>query len=455
MKHRQMKISTKKEISRGKVAVAAFLIMLISISATAQEKTQFLSLTEAIEAAVSGNSAVQSAKIDEAISKEKYRQADAGFLPQLNFSHTTLTTNNPLNAFGFKLQQRSIGMNDFDPSTLNDPSETSDFTTKLEAQQPLFNLDAVYMKKSALAQTESYRLKTKRTKEYLTLETKNAYYQLQLAHQAISVLEEALSTVRSVYEFTNNRVAQGLLQKSDLLNVEVQVLGIESSLNDAKTNEQNASDYLSVLMNRPVGVFYQTEPVKQEHTEEITALKLPENRSDFLAIEKAKTATNLMEKSYKMKLLPRLNAVGSYQWNDKTLTRFGANAYLAGLQLSWNIFDGNNNRRQAAELKLEQQKLDVQLRTMRQENQMQLDKTNRDLSNSLFKIKQQNAAVAQADEALRILRNRYQQGLVNTTDVLQAQTQLSQQKLLQLQAIFSHKVAQAYIKFLTTTDNQQ
>jgi outer membrane protein TolC len=125
---------------------------------------------------------------------------------------------------------------------------------------------------------------------------------------------------------------------------------------------------------------------------------------------------------------------------------------MAGLQLTWNIFDGNNIRRQVAGLKLEQDKLGVQLHSMQQENQMALDKSYRDLANALFKIKQQNAAIAQADEALRILQNRYEEGLVNTTDVLTAQTQLSQQKLMLVQAIFGYNISQAYIQFLTTTD---
>ena len=450
-----MKLFTTMKIARLKIAVTALFFGLISHNSTAQEKIEFISLNEAIKAAVSNNTAVQSAKIDEAIAMEKYKQADAGFLPQLNFSYTALTTNNPLNVFGFKLQQRDVTANDFNPKILNHPSQTNDFTTKLEARQPLINMDAVYLKRSAQVQAESYQLKTKRTKEYLTLQTKKAYYELQMMHQSISVLEEALSTAKSVYEFTNNRFVQGLIQKSDLLNVEVQMLGIESSLNEAKANLLNASDYVSVLMNKPAGALYQTEEMKQDYQKETSALKVPEKRSDFLALEKAMTAINLTEKSSKMKFFPRLNAFGSYQLNDKKIAGFGANSYLGGLQLSWNIFDGNSSRRQVAQLKLEQQKLDVQLRSMQQENQVQLDKANRDLGNSIFKIKQQNAAVAQADEALRILQNRYQEGLVNTTDVLHAQTQLSQQKLLLLQAIFNNHVTQAYIQFLTTTDNQQ
>jgi outer membrane protein TolC len=205
-------------------------------------------------------------------------------------------------------------------------------------------------------------------------------------------------------------------------------------------------------MNKPADVLYKTDEMGKKPPTEKMILNVPQNRADFMALEKAMEATGMMLKSSKMKYLPRLNAFGSYQLNDKKFTGFNANSYMAGLQLTWNIFDGNNIKRQVAGLKLEQDKLGVQLHSMRQENQMMLDKGYRDLANALFRIKQQNAAIAQADEALRILQNRYQEGLVNTTDVLTAQTQLAQQKLMLAQANLSYNISQAYIQFLTTTD---
>lgn len=278
-----MKILKKRYIEASGIFLTIVFLELLSSNVMAQQKAEFLSLKEAVNAVTSNNSAVQSSRIDEAIAWGKYKQTNAGFLPQVNFSYSALATNNPLNVFGFKLQQRTVTAADFNPDKLNHPSGTSDFTTKMEALQPLINMDAVYMKKSALVQVESYQFKTKRTKEYLTFETQKAYHQLQMTHQAAMVLEEALATAKSIYDLTNNRALQGLIQKSDLLNVEVQVLGIESSLNEAKANVLNASDYLSVLMNKPTGVLYTTDEIKQESSIEKTALNVPHNRADFMA----------------------------------------------------------------------------------------------------------------------------------------------------------------------------
>ena len=107
-----------------------FIVSLISYLSRSQNSNTHLSLHEAITASVSNNNAIKLSALDVQIAKAKFRQTDAILLPQANFSYTAVTTNNPLNAFGFKLQQRSITAADFNPKLLNNPSVTSDFSAK-------------------------------------------------------------------------------------------------------------------------------------------------------------------------------------------------------------------------------------------------------------------------------------------------------------------------------------
>jgi outer membrane protein TolC len=57
-------------------------------------------------------------------------------------------------------------------------------------------------------------------------------------------------------------------------------------------------------------------------------------------------------------------------------------------------------------------------------------------------------------EALRILKNRFEQGLVTSNDLLQAQASLSQQKLMRAQAIFQYNTTISYLQFLTSTSEK-
>lgn len=435
--------------------IAVVFLPVVPLLVFAQDSTKSLVLSDAIAAALNNNKTIQLAKLDENIAAANFKQTEAVFLPQVNFSYTAMNTNNPLNAFGFKLQQGAITQNDFNPALLNHPSGTSDFMTKLEVQQPLLNLDMLYMRKGAEKQTEAYQYKTQRTKEYLTFEVQKAYLQLQLAYDATKVLDESLQTVKSVYTFTDNHFKQGLIQKSDLLNARVQVTTVESNLVKAQSNIRNASDYLSLLMGQKTGVVYKiNEALPATQFTADTNQRVASSRADFMAMQKAIDASNLMIRSSQMSYLPKLNAFGNYQYNDDHLTGFDANAYLVGLQLSWDIFKGNKTKNTITVQKLERDKLTEQLVQQKDQSQLEVNKAFRDLADARFEIGQDKAAIEQASESLRILQNRYQQGLVNTTDVLLAGTQLSQQKFALAQAQFTLNVTAAYLQLLTTTTNK-
>ena len=420
----------------------------------AQTNTSPLSLADAISKATQNNRAVNLSKLDEQIAVSNYKQTEAIYLPQVGLSYTAMSTNNPLNAFGFKLQQKSISQADFNPDLLNHPNGTPDFTTKIEVQQPLINMDMWYMRKGAAMQTEVYQYKTKRTKEYLTFQVQKAYLQLQLAYNAVKVLEDALKTTKAVYTFTNNHFKQGLIQKSDVLNVQVQINTVESNLAKAKSNIGNASDYLSLLMGQQTGIIYTATDNTTMDTDTDSTATIASNRSDFMAMQKAIEASDIMIKSSKMSELPKLNAFGSYQLNDSRMLGFGANAYLVGAQLSWDIFKGNITKNSIATQTLERNRLAEELTQQKEQSNLELSKAKRDISDATTEIATQKIAIAQAEESLRILQNRYKQGLVNTTDVLMATTQVSQQKFAMAQAIFNQNAAKAYLQFLTTSTNK-
>lgn len=418
----------------------------------AQEKTIILSLSDAISAVLAKNRNIQLAKIDGNIAAANYRQTDAAFLPQVDLSYAAMSTNNPLNAFGFKLQQRTITQNDFNPALLNHPSATPDYMVQLEVKQSLLNIDILYVRKGAEKQTEVYQYKMQRTQEYMTFEVKKAYLELQLAYDAVKVLSEAAQTAKAVYIFTDNHFKQGLIQKSDLLNVQVHVTSIENNLAKANSGVHNTSDYLGLLMGQPTGTIYEPNDIARTNLPATDSpQKVFSSRSDFMAMQKAIDASGLMIKSSQMSYLPRLNAFGNYQYNDSHLSGFGANAYLVGVQLSWNVFNGNKTKHVIAAQKLERDKLTLQLAQQKDQSQLELDKAHRDLSDAGFEISQDEMAIDQAIEALRILQDRLQQGLVNTTDVLTADTQLSQLKFSLAQAKFTANVTSAYIQLLTAT----
>jgi outer membrane protein TolC len=115
------------------------------------------------------------------------------------------------------------------------------------------------------------------------------------------------------------------------------------------------------------------------------------------------------------------------------------------------LFNGLATHNRIAQQRIERNKMITQLNFEKEQSQLELNKTRRRIRDTYFALRQHELAVEQASEALRILQNRYQQGLVTTNDILQAQTLLSQQKLNQAQAVFNFNTTRHYLQFLTVT----
>jgi outer membrane protein TolC len=390
------------------------------------------------------NQAFKSAQAD-------YRQSNALFLPSITASHTAISTTNPLMAFGSKLNQEVLTASDFNPALLNDPAATQNYATKIEVLQPLINMDGLYGRQAAKSKMEAFQLQTERTTEYLALEVNKSFMQLQLSYKAVKVLEKANATADANLKLVENYFKQGILQKTDLLSVQVRVNEIKNQLQYAKSNVQNASDYLAFLLNEDnTNKVY--KPLEElDNTISISSINttLSGNRKDILAMDKSSEAYAKMLQSSKMNFLPTLNAFGSYELYDDTLFGTNAKGYLIGAQLSWKVFDGYKSIGKMEKAKADYQKAEVENQQYKSQSQLELNKTNRQLKDAENKVNLEKLALEQSQEAYRIRSNRFTQGLEKTTDLLQAETQMFQKELQLLQAVFEYNFTQEYLQFLT------
>ena len=380
-----------------------------------------------------------------------YRQSKAIFLPSISASYTAIATTNPLMAFGSKLNQEVLTASDFNPALLNDPARIKNFATKIEVLQPLINVDGLYGRQAAKAKMEAFSLQTERTKEYLELEANKAFMELQLGYKAVTVLEKANKTAEANLKLIENYFKQGILQKTDLLSVQVRVNEIKNQLQYAKSNVQNASDYLALLLNEDSSnkVYKPIEKLENTIVIETINTTLSSNRKDIQAMDKSNEAYGKMLQSSKMNFLPRLNAFGSYELYDDSLFGTSAKGYLVGAQLSWTLFDGFKSIGKMEKSKAEFQKSEIETQQYKAKSQLELNKTNRQLKDAENKVNLSNLALEQSQEAYRIRSNRFTQGLEKTTDLLQSETQMFQKELEFLQAVFEYNFTQNYLQFLT------
>lgn len=429
--------------------ILIILFLLISLYGKAQE-TVLISKEDVLGKVIENSNTLKMSQQDVLMAKGDFNQTNAILLPNISVSHTGIATTNPLMNFGVKLNQEILTAADFNPTLLNNPSLVQDFSTKIEIQQPLFNMDGLYQRKAAKAKLNATKLQSERTEDYMALEVEKFYMQLQLAYKTVTVLEKAYETAKENKRLADNGFKQGYLQKSDLLSVEVRVLEIQNQLQNAKSNIINVSNYLSVLMNdNSYKVLKPSDELEVVVQEKVSVNKISEDRADIKAMNFATDAYAQMYKADKMSFLPRLNAFGTYELHDTKVFQGHANGYLFGAQLSWNVLEGTKRFGKKQKSKAAFEKSRIEKEQYVAQSQVELNKANRMLQDAKNNLKLSELALKQSEESLRIRTNRFEQGLEKTTDLLMAETQYSQKQLEYYATIFKHNFAVAYLQFLS------
>lgn len=420
-----------------------------STSLEAQEQSP-ISLEEVKAQARSNNTDLKLFQKKYEVARANYEQTRAVLLPQVRLTNTSTFTNNPLMAFGFKLLQRDVSAPDFDPSVLNDPGDVENFNTRIEVQQPIINVDGWEQRKAANLQLEISGLQEERYLEYLDLEVTKTYMQLQLAYKSVAVLEKARETALENEKTARDNLDQGLIQNADFLNVQVRKGEVENQLLAAKGQVENVSEYLNVLIGNGTDSYLipETDLLPQE-SKESEQLVLNNERKDIRANAIAAEAQKKMYSSSKLNFVPRANAMASYEWNDPEIFGFGANNYMIGIQLSWDLFGGYKNIGKIHKEKalLEQAQLEQQ--KYLDQSEMELNKALRQRTESQNRMVLAGLAMEQSEEALRVITNRFEQGLEKTMDLLYAESQFLEKELAYYESVFNLNYSQAFLEFLS------
>ena len=426
-----------------------FLVFLCPFLTLAQTNELNISLEEALTKAVENNREIKKSKTRIDLAKANYHQSRSLFLPRINLSHTVVKTNDPLSSFGFKLKQEIVTSADFNPLILNNPASIENFQTQIKIEQPLLNFDGIHERKAAKLGYESAGLQSERTVYFIKFEVKKAYKQLQVAQEAVSVLKKIKISTQANLKQSLDFFEEDLIKDVDVLAAKVRALDVDNQLSQSRNQRQAGADYLAFLLgiessNLKASDIFE-EPLMHMSINNETS---NENRSDFLAYKKGVSAKVEMLKSARTKFLPRLNAFGAYEWNDKKFLGTNASNYMIGASLSWDLFRGYKSigKMKKAKAELQLQKLDYD--DYLEQNNLKLKKAKRSLILSIQKIETGRLAKDQSKEALRIRTNRFNQGLEKMTDLIQSESLYASKNLEYLNAVNSYYIAKFYLEFL-------
>ena len=125
-----------------------------------------------------------------------------------------------------------------------------------------------------------------------------------------------------------------------------------------------------------------------------------------------------------------------------------ASGYVLGAQFSWNLFEGSKRIGKAQKSKADAAQSQLAYDQLISHSNLELNKAKRQLTDAKNRLELTQLAVQQSKESLRIRKNRFEEGLEKTADLLQSETQFAQKQLEYYQTIFEYNFTQSYIQFL-------
>ncbi|MGD8778606.1 MAG: TolC family protein [Ignavibacteria bacterium] len=417
----------------------------------AQENVIELSINEALELAKENNYEIKLVQTEVDKMGGDFNKSLGVFLPQITLSETFVKTNDPLNSFGFKLKQEIVTQADFNPALLNDPPEIENFTTKLEVTQPLINVDGFFGRAAAADGLSAMENKLKRTKEYVVFMIKQNYYQLILAEKSIAVIDKALEAVQKHYTTAKDFYDEGFINKSDLLMVEVMLNDVQRQKLDAVNNYKTANGNLKFLLGiEEEGIIKPTDNLSKVSVGEVgySLGNVNKRRSDMLAMKYRISSMEKMSTMNKLKFLPRLNAFGSFEYNDSDLFGTNADSWMIGLNLQWNIFNGFGNIAEIQKANADLDNARLEYNKAADKNKVEIESAMRQLKTMEQTVELASKAKEQSKEGLKIIRDRYEQGLERTADLLTAEAKNSESALKYLGAVYGYNLTVFHLELL-------
>jgi len=120
--------------------------------------------------------------------------------------------------------------------------------------------------------------------------------------------------------------------------------------------------------------------------------------------------------------------------------------WIAGAQLSWNLFDGLRTQGRIREATANYERAEVDLDDRTRTIQLEVRTAYSNFIEAREVLESQRKVVEQAEEALRLASARSEAGTGTQLDVLSAQTALTEARTTQIQALHDYETARARLQ---------
>jgi outer membrane protein TolC len=373
-------------------------------------------------------------------------------LPSLTLNAQGVRTDEPMMAFGMKLNQSRIGAMDFNPANLNRPDAITGFGGSAVVQQPLYaggRLDAARRAGAFSAQAES--ASQARREQETAMAIVEAYFGAQVADQALLWVEDTRAWVAELEAFVGARVTSGLMLEAELQRVKAARAQVEAQKAEVLRQARNARSGLGLLTGGdPVEGPLATPLMDGTPRLDAPAPSAPpaaSSRGDLLAAGLQAQAAGQAARAAAGSLRPEVGleiGLGTQRqsWNQ------GGNWTWAAIGLKWKVFSAPDRAKsQAAQA---QARAAEEMRTFKQQQaQHEVRVAQEGVLAAGARHKAALAALDAAEASKRLRGARHKEGLTPLTDLLDAEAALQGARTLLLQSLYDLRTSRAALDLAT------
>lgn len=436
--------------------VKQWLLLLLasfgSVWATAQEPVQ-LNLKEALIYALEANQNARKSKLDVENSEYQIDEVRSQALPQISGSGGL--TYNPL-------LQKSALPNLFGPNP--NPNETIlvafgqkwNANAGLSLTQNLFNKSVFTGLDAAKAAREFYRISQQLTEEQVLEQVATNYYQVLVQRQQVAVLDSTIRNAQRVQRILEGQYNNGLAKKIDVDRIAVNISNLQSQrqqlLNGVALLENQLKFFMGMPINTPISIpeaeIRSIQPQAVAMNETISA----DNRTEVRLLRKQEDLLNYQKESIEAEYYPSLSLSGSYSYqgigNSMPIGKGqakGVNWFdvaSVSLNLRIPIFNGGATKSRLKQTEISIKKLEEDIANTKLGLDLAFENAKTQINNSIITLNAQRKNVQLAQDVFNNTQNNYNNGLASLTDLLNAETSLTEANNNYSSALLNYRVAE-------------
>jgi outer membrane protein len=429
----------------ARIRLALFLIVLTAKAAISEPATVRLTLTDALERARINSPRLESLTALEAAAEAARNGALAERLPSVDLSGG-YTRNSNVDEFALTLP--GLGTRTLFPNIPNN------YRLHAGASVPLYTggridstIAAADRQREAAVQDRSVAVND------LLLETQNAYWGLVTARESVRVLAEAEGTYEAHLKDAKNRFEVGTAASNEVLAVQVERDRAELARLQAENSAAVVNENLIRLVGLPPGS--RVEPAEPLNEPPASAVE-PETlvtsalaaRPEVLALQARAKAARASVEIQKSINRPQASLSLGYDYADPNPRILPPqdefrSTWSAGVAVAVRVFDGGRGAAAAAQASAQADALDLQLEDLKARLRLEVTSRLLDLSSARAALVVAARNLDAAKENVRVARDRYTEGVVPSTELLDAETALLRAGLDQTSASTQVRVALA------------